>query len=65
MVHCLHRIDHWRQGGAWPDPGFVVETDSDVVPYRYRGYERHNLWRNRIALTENLETKPGMQEGNQ
>jgi hypothetical protein len=59
VAQKLHYIEVWRNGGFWPGSDRIGELDHYL--FRYRGYKRYQLWRNRMDDAEIREIWPNLQ----
>lgn len=50
VIQGLHHIDLWRQGRDWPTVDGNGELDH--LLFRFSGYRRYNLWRNKMTAVE-------------
>lgn len=50
VVQMLHHMEIWRNGGHWPSSDRTGELDHYL--FRYRGYTRYQLWRNRLNAAQ-------------
>ncbi|KAI8633287.1 hypothetical protein F5Y19DRAFT_462355 [Xylariaceae sp. FL1651] len=57
VIQGLHHIELWRQGSDWPTVD--GEGDLDHLLFRFSGYRRYNLWRNKMTEIEKDRDQAG------